>query len=281
MTPQPVRAPVPQVPLVSLALLLGMAAAALLAPWLAPHDPALQFDLVQLRNTPPGSAHWLGTDPFARDLLSRALFGARTSLLVGIVAAGVGMGVGTVGGVATAFVPPGWERLILGACDVLRTLPRLLWYLVVLLVTGALAPLPLGVVVGLSAAPATIRLVHGEARALRRHPFMEAARALGTPLGRRLRVQLLPHLLPTVLATGVLLLADAMALEAGLSFVGLGVRPPRPSWGNMVQDGVAVLETAWWVAAVPGAALVLTVGCAARVADALPFGRASRERTAP
>jgi peptide/nickel transport system permease protein len=235
---------------------------ALLAPWLAPHDPALQFDLVQLRNTPPSAAHWLGTDPFARDLLSRALFGARTSLLVGVVAAVVGMGIGAVGGVATAFLPPALEATVLGACDVLRTLPRLLWYLVVLLLTGALAPLPLGVVVGLSAAPTTIRLVHGEARAL----------------GRRLRTQLLPHVLPTVLASGVLLLSDAMALEAGLSFVGLGVRPPQPSWGNMVQDGMSVLETAWWVAAVPGAALVLTVGCAARVADALPPWRAPQGR---
>jgi peptide/nickel transport system permease protein len=258
----------------ALAVLAATGLLALLAPWLAPHDPALQFDLVQLRNTPPSAAHWLGTDPFARDILSRVLFGARTSLLVGVVAAGVGMGIGAVGGVTTAFLPPALEAAVLGACDVLRTLPRLLWYLVVLLLTGALSPLPLGVVVGLSAAPTTIRLIHGEARALRRRPFMEAARALGTPLGRRLRTQLLPHVLPTVLATGVLLLSDAMALEAGLSFVGLGVRPPQPSWGNMVQDGIPVLETAWWVAAVPGAALVLTVGCAARVADTRSWGHA-------
>ncbi len=271
-------APVHRPPRLALAVLAVMGLLALLAPWLAPHDPALQFDLVQLRNTPPSGAHWLGTDPFARDLLSRVLFGARTSLLVGVVAAGVGMGIGAVGGVATAFLPPALEAAVLGACDVLRTLPRLLWYLVVLLLTGALAPLPLGVVVGLSATPTTIRLVHGEARALRHRPFMEATRALGTPLGRRLRTQLLPHVLPTVLASGVLLLSDAMALEAGLSFVGLGVRPPQPSWGNMVQDGMSVLETAWWVAAVPGAALVLTVGCAARVADALPLWRATQRR---
>jgi peptide/nickel transport system permease protein len=129
------------------------------------------------------------------------------------------------------------------------------------------------VVVGLSAAPTTIRLFHGEAAALRRRPFMEAARAAGTPLGRRLRVQLLPHLLPTVLATGVLLAADAMALEAGLSFVGVGVRPPHPSWGNMVQDGMAGLASAWWVAALPGGALVLTVGALARLADARPAER--------
>jgi len=258
---------------VPVGVLVGMGALALLAPWLAPYDPAWQFDLVQLRNTPPSAAHWLGTDSFARDLLSRLLFGARTSLVVGGVAALVGMGVGTAGGVATAFLPPWLEQLVLGGCDVLRTLPRLLWYLMVLLLAGALAPLALGVVIGVSAAPSTLRLVHGEAAALRARPFMEAARALGTPLGRRLRVQLLPHVLPTVLASGVLLLADAMALEAGLSFVGLGVRPPTASWGNMVQEGIPVLESAWWVAAVPGAALVLAVGCAARVADALPRGR--------
>ncbi|MBU6366403.1 MAG: ABC transporter permease [Gemmatimonadetes bacterium] len=255
---------------VALLVLGGMAAGAVLAPWLAPYDPALQFDLVRLRNAPPSGAHWLGTDPFARDLLSRLLFGARTSLLVGGVAAAVGMGVGVAGGTLAAFLPPMAERLLLGACDVLRTMPRLLWYLLVVLVTGALSPLPLALVIGVSAAPAITRLVHGEARRLRRRPFMEAALALGIPAGRRVRLHLLPHLRPTVLATGVLLLADAMALEAGLSFVGLGVRPPQASWGSMVQDGIPVLESAWWVAAVPGAALVLAVGCAARVADALP-----------
>jgi peptide/nickel transport system permease protein len=247
-----------------------MATGALLAPWLAPYDPAQQFDLVRLRNMPPTAHHWLGTDPLARDLLSRLLYGARTSLLVGGVAALVGMGAGMAAGTLTAFLPPTAERLLLGACDVLRTLPRLLWYLLVVLVAGALAPLPLAVVIGLSAAPATTRLVHGEARRLRRRPFMEAALALGTPVGRRVRTHLLPHLFPTVLATGVLLLADAMALEAGLSFVGLGVRPPQASWGSMVQDGIPVVESAWWVAALPGAALVLTVACAARLADALP-----------
>lgn len=263
------RAPLTGVP--RSALLLGaMATGALLAPWLAPYDPAQQFDLVRLRNMPPTAHHWLGTDPLARDLLSRLLYGARTSLLVGGVAALVGMGAGMAAGTLTAFLPPTAERLLLGACDVLRTLPRLLWYLLVVLVAGALAPLPLAVVIGLSAAPATTRLVHGEARRLRRRPFMEAARALGTPVGRRVRTHLLPHLIPTVLATGVLLLADAMALEAGLSFVGLGVRPPQASWGSMVQDGIPVLESAWWVAALPGAALVLTVACAARLADALP-----------
>lgn len=262
-----------RVPWLPLLLLGALATVALLAPWLAPYDPALQFDVVRLRNTPPSAAHWLGTDPFARDLLSRALFGARTSLLVGTVAATVGMGLGLAGGTLTAFLPPAAERLLLGGCDVLRTIPRLLWYLLVLLVAGTLAPLPLAVVIGLSAAPATMRLVHGEARRLRRQPFMEAARALGTPRVRQLRIQLLPHLVPTVLAAGVLLLADAMALEAGLSFVGLGVRPPQASWGSMVQDGIPVLESAWWVAAVPGAALLLAVSCAARVADALPPGR--------
>jgi peptide/nickel transport system permease protein len=260
----------PWVPLLPALLVAALLIAALGAPWLAPYDPAQQLDLMQLRNTPPSRAHWLGTDPFARDLLSRLLHGARTSLLVGALAALVGMGVGVVGGSATAFLPPPWERVLLGACDVLRTLPRLLWYLMVLLLLGPMTPLPLGIVVGLSAAPATIRLVHGEAAALRQRPFMEAARAAGTPLGRRLRIHLLPHLLPTVLATGVLLAADAMALEAGLSFVGVGVRPPHPSWGSMVHDGMAGLESAWWVAALPGAALVLTVGALARLADAHP-----------
>lgn len=273
MTPREATPPLRPLPRLPLAVLAALATVALLAPWLAPYDPAWQFDLVRLRNTPPSASHWLGTDSFARDLLSRALFGARTSLVVGMVAAVVGMGVGTAGGVATAWLSPGVERLVLGGCDVLRTIPRLLWYLVVLLLVGALAPLALGGVVGLSASPTILRLVHGEARALRRRPFMEAARVLGTPLGRRLRVQLLPHVLPTVLASGVLLFSDAMALEAALSFVGLGVRPPTASWGNMVQEGIPVLESAWWVAAVPGAALVLAVGCAARVADALPQGR--------
>lgn len=252
----------------ALGVVVAMALGALLAPWLAPWDPAATPDPVGLANRPPGGAHPLGTDPYSRDVLSRALHGARTSLGVGLAAAGLALLVGTAWGMTAAVLPARLRELAMGLVDVLRGVPRLVVLLAVAAVPGLDAPPAVAVLLGLTTWMATSRLVFAQVRALEGREFVAAARALGASPGRVLARHLLPHVGDTLRASGALLVADLLALEAGLSFVGLGVRPPTASWGSMVQDGLEVLGTAPWTAAVPCACLVATVLALAVLADA-------------
>lgn len=252
---------------VAAGLLGAVVALALLAPWLAPYDPAAQLDLVALKNAPPSAAHPLGTDPYARDLLSRALFGARTSVGVGLLAALVGTLLGAAWGLVAGSARDATGDALMGAVDVVRALPLAVVLLAVLVVLEAPSPTELALLIGVAAWPQASRLVFVHVRGLRAREFVAAATALGASRRRVLARHVAPHLAGPLAASGALLLADAMALEAGLSFLGLGVRPPAASWGSMVQDGLPFLGSAWWVAAVPSACLVVTVLSAARLAD--------------
>jgi peptide/nickel transport system permease protein len=261
---RPARAARPRAAAVVLATVVALA---LLAPWLAPYDPAAQLDVVALKNAAPSAAHPLGTDPFSRDLLSRALHGARTSVGVGLLAAIVGTALGAAWGLAAGSAREATGDALMGAVDVVRALPLAVVLLAVLAVLEAPSPPQLALLIGVAAWPQASRLVFVHVRGLRAREFVAAATALGASRPRVLARHVAPHLLGPLAASGALLLADAMALEAGLSFLGLGVRPPAASWGSMVQDGVPFLASAWWVAAVPSACLVVTVLSAARLAD--------------
>jgi peptide/nickel transport system permease protein len=255
------------------ALLAAIVAVGVAAPWLAPYDPAAQLDVVALRNAPPTAAHLLGTDPYSRDLLSRALHGARTSVGVGALAAAVGTLLGAAWGLAAGSARDATGDALMSVVDVVRALPLAVVLLAVLVVLDAPTPAEFALLIGVAAWPQASRLVFVHVRGLRTREFVAAATALGASRGRVLARHVAPHLLGPLVASGALLLADAMALEAGLSFLGLGVRPPTASWGSMVQDGVPFLATAWWVAAVPSACLVVTVLSAARLADHLHAAR--------
>ncbi|GJG88169.1 peptide ABC transporter permease [Gemmatimonadetes bacterium T265] len=247
--------------------LAAFAAVALLAPRLAPYDPARQFDLVALQNRAPSAAHPFGTDPFARDVLSRTLYAARTSLGVAALAAAVATALGVlVGGVAGA-LGGRTERLLMRTVDAVLGVPRVLLLLAVVALWAQIASPVLAVVLGLTAWPGTSRLVRARVAAVRRAEWVEAARALGASPARVLFRHLPPHVVGTVGVAATLLFGELLALEAGLSFLGLGVRPPDASWGSMVQDGAGYVADAPWTVAAPTACVVLCVLAASVLGD--------------
>ena len=254
-------------------VLLVITAAGVLAPWLAPYDPTAQLDIVQLKNSAPSMAHWFGTDPYSRDILSRVVFGARTSLAIATTATVLAIAIGSVWGAIAASVGARLGDAMMSAVDVLRSLPRILLFLGAVVMFGALSGRGLAMGLGLAAWTSMARLVFVLVREHRVRPYVEAARSLGVSASRVLVRHVAPQLVGPLGAAGVLLLADMLALESGLSFIGIGVRPPDASWGNMVQDALPYLRSAWWLAAVPCVLLVATVLSAANVADHLAHRR--------
>jgi len=234
-----------------------MLLAAILAPLLAPHDPLAISDPVRNQLLPPGNGHLLGTDAFSRDVWSRLVYGARVSLFVGIGAAAIatliGAAVGFAAGLGSAFT----DGVLMRIVDVLLALPRLF------LLIGAFAlreEMPLGSIVLLIALTGwfeTSRLVRAHVRELRGADYVTAAVALGG--GRRsVARHLLPHVGATLLVSATMDIGAIILLEAALSFLGLGVRLPQPSWGNMILEGRSLLISAPWVALAPGVALTIT-----------------------
>lgn len=253
----------------AIGILTFVALAALLAPFIAPFDPARQLDIEHLKNQGPSLAHWFGTDAYSRDILSRALFGARTSLMVATIATAVATLLGMLwGGVAATTTARVGDFMML-CVDVMRSVPRLLLFLVAVALAGALTPAVLAILLGAAAWPATSRMIYALVRDTEARSFVEAARSSGASSARVFALHITPHLTGPLAASGALLLADILALESGLSFLGLGVRQPGASWGSMVQDALPYLGSAWWTAAVPCVCLVVTVLSAAALADHL------------
>lgn len=232
--------------------------AALLAPWLAPYDPARTLDIAA-RAQPPSAAHWLGTDPLSRDVLSRILFGARLSLGISIVAVAVACAVGTAWG-AVAGYAGGWvDRSLMLVVDAGLAIPRILLLLVVVALWGTLSVPGLVMVLGFTGWFGASRLVRAEVRAAREREFVAAARASGVPAVRLLVRHVLPHALTPLLVAATLGVGQVIVAEAGLAFLGLGLAPPAASWGGILRDGRDVLGTAWWMSVFPGLALAVTV----------------------
>jgi peptide/nickel transport system permease protein len=250
----------------SISIILAIAIA---APLIAPYDPAAQLDIAGLRNAAPSAAHWLGTDSYSRDVLSRAMHGARTSLLIAVVATCVATILGSVWGGIAAGLGGRLGAAMMLLVDVVRSVPRLLLFLAVVALLGALSPWILAVLLGIAAWPSMSRLTYSLVNDAESKPFVEAARSSGASNARVFAKHVVPHLTGPLLASGTLLIADVLALESGLSFIGLGIRPPRASWGNMVQDALPYLSSAWWTAAVPCVLLVVTVLSASSIADHL------------
>lgn len=251
-------------------VLLGLlAAVALAAPLLTPYSPRDQLDLLGLRSQPPSLAHPLGTDSYSRDVLSRVLHGARVSLAVSAASVLLGLLAGTTYGAVTAFAPRPWSTLLRRGLDVLLSVPRLLVLLAIGALAGPLSAVGLVVAIGLTGWFATGRQVADELEALRSREFTVAARATGVRAPRLLVRHLLPHLLPTLLINGTFAVANTIGLEAGLSFLGLGIQPPTPSWGTILRDGAGVIDSEWWLTVFPGLATVLAVLACHVAGDAL------------
>ncbi len=235
---------------------------AFLAPFLAPHDPLLQptfqEGVAAARLAPPGPGHLLGTDQYSRDILSRILYGARISLSISLLSVAIGVGLGTLVGGVAGYVGGVVETLLMRTVDVVIAFPRLVLLIAVVAVFRPSITLVV-LVLGLTQWPATARIVRAEVLSLRERGFVLAARALGFSDARILFRHVLPNVLAPVIVTATLGVGNTIVLEAGLSFLGLGVQPPTPSWGRMVADGRAYLMDAWWVATFPGLAIVLVV----------------------
>ncbi|HET8835141.1 MAG TPA: ABC transporter permease [Gemmatimonadales bacterium] len=254
-------------------VLFGAVLAALLAPLLA-GDPLAQHDIVLTRFLPPlatdplGAFHLLGTDRFGRDVWARLIYGARVSLGVGVLAVLLSMLVGVAVGAAAGFWR-GWVgTLLLGLTDFTLALPRVVLLLLLASLWRPSAGLVI-VVLGLTGWMTIARLVYAEVRALAIRPFVESAVGLGVPGPRILVRHILPNAMTPVIVAAALGLGNAILLEAGLSFLGLGVQPPTPSWGNLIASGRDTLVNAPWVATAPGVALVAVVVAATLLGDAV------------
>ena len=256
-------------------VLVLVVACAVAAPLVTRGDPNTQGDIVATRFLAPlatdgsGAFHPLGTDRFGRDVWTRLVYGARVSLGVGVLAVLISITLGVAVGALAGYWRGPLALTLLGLTDFALALPRV----VLLLLLAALWRPSTGLVVvvlGLTGWMGVARLVHGEVRALAARPFVEGAVAIGA---RRLRVlvrHILPNALTPVIVAAALGVGNAIMLEAGLSYLGLGVQPPTASWGNMIASGRDVLVNAPWVAAAPGAALVLVVVACTLLGDALP-----------
>jgi peptide/nickel transport system permease protein len=237
--------------LVGLVVLLAVA-----APVLAPQDPSEQ-DLGH-RLTRPTAAHWLGTDGHGRDVLSRLLYGARVSLLVGFAAAFLAVALGVLIGAVAGYAGGRADLALMRFTDVFMTIPVLFLILLVVAAYGA----SLGntiLVLGSVYWPSVARLVRGQVLTLRARDFVEAARALGVSSVRVVVRHLLPNATGVIIVQVTLAIATAILAESALSFLGLGVPPPTPSWGNMLTEGRLHLTGAWWIATFPGIAIFLSV----------------------
>jgi peptide/nickel transport system permease protein len=237
-------------------VVVTMLAVGLLAPVIAPYSYSTQSLLQRLK--PPTAAHWLGTDGFGRDILTRIMWGARVSLEIGFLATGLAILVGTAVGGAAGYFGAAVDTGIMRVADVFMSVPALFLILVVVALFGA-SLLNTALVVGLVTWAPVTRIVRGECLTLRARDFVEAARALGASHRRILLRHVLANALPAVIVQGTLLLGQTILIESGLSYLGLGVQPPTPSWGNMVVEGRQFLASAWWVSTFPGVAIFATV----------------------
>ena len=229
---------------------------AIFAPFLSLYDPG-KTD-VSLKLKPPSSQHYLGTDQLGRDVFSRMLYGSQISLSVGFVAVGISILIGILVG-AMAGYKGGWvDSLLMRFVDIMLSFPS---FFLILTVVAILRPniYNVMIVIGITSWEGTARFVRAEFLSLRERDYVQAARALGVKDRRIIFRHILPNALAPVFVTASLGVASAILVEAGLSFLGFGVQPPAPSWGNILTEGRTYIFDAWWLTIFPGLAILITV----------------------
>ena len=239
---------------------------AIAAPVLAPEDP-IRLNVSQSLE-PPGGQHWLGTDQFGRDVLSRIIYGARISVAMGFVAVTISVVAGSVLGLLSGYYRGTVDLLVMRLVDVMLAFPGILLALVIIAVLGPNLWSAM-VAVGISGMPLFIRVVRGSTLAVREFHYVEAARATGMGDGRIVFRHVLPNVLTPVIVLVTLGIPNAIVAGAALSFLGLGVKPPTPDWGEMLSRGRAFMNTAWWLSTFPGLAIVVIVMAINRFGDGL------------
>jgi peptide/nickel transport system permease protein len=253
-----------------IAFVLALGGVAAAAPWLAPQDPTRQSLRARLvaptLEAADGRAHVLGTDHLGRDVLSRMIFGSRVSLMVGFAAVLVGGLIGSALGLLAGF-SGGWtDTVIMTVADAQLAFPFILLAIGIIAVLGP-SFTTLIVVIGLSGWVSYARILRSQVLGLRSREFVEAVHALGGSVLRIMWKHVLPNVLSSLVVIATLELARAIVLEATLSFLGLGIQPPTPSWGGMVQEGREYLDSAWWISTFPGIVLMATSIVVSRTGD--------------
>ena len=251
---------------IGVALLLVIVLAAVFAPWLAPHDPLQQN--IAYRLDPPSADFWLGTDSYGRDVLSRLIYGARISLLVGFLAVLIAMLIGSSLGILAGYVGGWFDQLVMGLVDVLLSFPTLLLGLMVAAMLGASLE-NLIVAIAITEIAPFVRIARAPTITLKQRDFIEAGRALGYGPIRLMGVHILPNMASDVIVLASLWMAAAIRTEASLSFIGLGVPPPIATWGSMIREGFNNILDAWWLIVFPCVAILLTVLALNLLGDAL------------
>jgi ABC-type dipeptide/oligopeptide/nickel transport system permease subunit len=248
------------------AVILVFVVLAIFAPWIAPHDPLAQNISRALEE--PSATYWLGTDEFGRDLLSRIIHGTRPALLIGVLSVLVSIAIGVPIGMLAGY-RLGWvDRAVSAAVDVMLALPALLVALMVVALLGA-STTTLVLAIGVSHVPIFVRLARGSTMVIRNLDYVAQARTFGASDWHILRRHVLPNIAGPLIIMATLSIAGAIREEASLSFLGLGVQPPNPSWGNLIRDGVANVLEAPLLAVLPGAALTLAVLAFNLIGDSL------------
>ncbi|MBU3737522.1 MAG: ABC transporter permease [Rhodoferax sp.] len=257
---------------VGLALVSLVMVCAVFAPWVATHNPEA-LDVMN-RFAGPSPAHWLGTDHLGRDLFSRMVHGASVAMQVAIASIAIALSAGTALGILAAYLPARTERIVLILFDVIYAFPSLVLALAVVAVFGPSTPI-IVLIVAVTLMPQFGRLARAQTLTLRSAPFLEAERILGASPWRRVWHHVLPNILGPLIILASMDIPVVIAIEAGLSFLGLGVRPPLASWGTLIQDGYQYLSESWIPVVVSSAALALaTLGFTL-------FGEAVRDAVDP
>lgn len=231
---------------------------AIFAPVLTPYDPVSHGDLPEMRHQAPSRDHPLGTDKFGRDVLTRMLYGSRISLTVSFLAVTISVILGSIVGAVTGYTGGIVDTVLMRIVDALMSIPRL-FLLLTCIALFSRSLLLVTILLGATGWMGTARLVRGQILSLRSREFVSAAEALGAGSRRIVLRHLIPNALTVIIVSATLRIGLIILVEAALSFLGLGVPPPTPSWGQMVYEGREVLLDAWWVSTFPGLAIVVTV----------------------
>jgi peptide/nickel transport system permease protein len=254
---------------IALVVLILLYVAAFFAPLIAPYDESQQLDIVSMKNRPPSLSHPFGTDRFSRDVFSRVLYGTRISLEVATLAVLVSAVIGTLFGLVAASAGRIADTVLMRLLDAMLSIPRVLLLLAILALWNPVPLWALILLLGVTGWFGVSRLVRAEALTMREREFVLAARSLGAGGGHIMLRHLLPNVLAPVIVSTTLGVGQVIALEAGLSFLGVGAREPAASLGTMFQEGTEAFVGTWWAALFPGAVIVTTVLCFNILGDAL------------
>ena len=261
--------------LFGLIIIVALVLVALLAPLIAPFDPTQQ-SWTTIRK-PPSAQHWFGTDEVGRDVLTRVVFGARASLMAGVISIAIALTIGVPLGLIAGYLGGFVDALISRLTDAMLACP----FLILAIALAAFLGPSLGnamIAIGITATPIFVRLTRGQVMAVKVEDYVEAARAVGNPRWRIALVHILPNILPALLVQATLSIAAAIIAEAALSFLGLGQQPPAPSWGSMLNSAQRFLVNAPWMAIWPGLAIFATVLSFNLLGDGLRDALDPRER---